>query len=354
MTENKAILTNKRIEWIDISKGIAILLMVIGHVNLIPWEPYRKIIFSVHMPLFFIVAGFTSKPVITKQTVFKLVKQLLFVYLGISLITSALLWIKTGSFNPLTELLRIFWASGVPANYGPGIPITGVESIPTAGAIWFLPCLFFAKLLFCFVLKCTQKTSEWLRAVIILFLTAAGYICGQHYKIPLNIDISMFAMIFMYAGLLIKKYSLIQARLKSPCIFAMLFWFFALKYNAIELSARFYRNFPYCIVVILGAIGGCYVIFVVSEEIIKRLPIFKNFLVYCGMHSLIILCVHHLEGSYLNWNQILSHYITLWNPIYTGILIALIRVCIAVLACFLYQTAKTAITGRQKKNHSHI
>ncbi len=42
----------RRIEWIDIAKGIAILAMVAGHVSLLPWEPVRKLIFSFHMPLF--------------------------------------------------------------------------------------------------------------------------------------------------------------------------------------------------------------------------------------------------------------------------------------------------------------
>ena len=50
----------KRIEWIDISKGIAILLVIFGHVSILPWAPYKKLIFSVHMPLFFIVAGLTA------------------------------------------------------------------------------------------------------------------------------------------------------------------------------------------------------------------------------------------------------------------------------------------------------
>ncbi|MFR2717791.1 MAG: acyltransferase family protein [Ruminococcus sp.] len=51
----------KRIEWIDLTKGIAIFMMIAGHIALLPWEPYGKIIFSVHMPLFFILSGYTSK-----------------------------------------------------------------------------------------------------------------------------------------------------------------------------------------------------------------------------------------------------------------------------------------------------
>ena len=46
----------------DMMKGIGILLMLIGHV----WAAYipyiHKVIYSFHMPLFLIVAGYFSKP----------------------------------------------------------------------------------------------------------------------------------------------------------------------------------------------------------------------------------------------------------------------------------------------------
>lgn len=44
----------KRIAWIDIAKGIAILLMIIGHELPSNCHLYG-LIFSFHMPLFFIL-----------------------------------------------------------------------------------------------------------------------------------------------------------------------------------------------------------------------------------------------------------------------------------------------------------
>ena len=40
----------KRIEWIDIAKGIGILLVVLGHIT--KNEVLYEIIYSFHMPLF--------------------------------------------------------------------------------------------------------------------------------------------------------------------------------------------------------------------------------------------------------------------------------------------------------------
>lgn len=45
----------KRIEWIDVAKGIGILAVILGHCSLsrqIAWT-----IYSFHMPLFFIIGG---------------------------------------------------------------------------------------------------------------------------------------------------------------------------------------------------------------------------------------------------------------------------------------------------------
>lgn len=52
--------TVKRIDYIDIVKGITIILMIIGHVSNIP-TILRTFIFSFHMPLFFIISGYTFK-----------------------------------------------------------------------------------------------------------------------------------------------------------------------------------------------------------------------------------------------------------------------------------------------------
>ncbi len=54
---NRITMYNKsRIEYIDIAKGIGILLMVIGH--MVSIFPIRQFIFQFHMPMFLIFSGF--------------------------------------------------------------------------------------------------------------------------------------------------------------------------------------------------------------------------------------------------------------------------------------------------------
>ena len=56
MKKNK---NEKRLRYIDIAKGITILLMIVGHVVKNPTQ--LSTIFSFHMPLYIIVSGFCFK-----------------------------------------------------------------------------------------------------------------------------------------------------------------------------------------------------------------------------------------------------------------------------------------------------
>ena len=47
---------SSRIDWVDLAKGIAILLVILGHTVKVPI--IRAAIFSFHMLLFFILSGF--------------------------------------------------------------------------------------------------------------------------------------------------------------------------------------------------------------------------------------------------------------------------------------------------------
>ena len=51
-------LIKRRIDYIDILKGIAMILVIAGHLSFITLET-RKYIYSFHMPLFFICYGLT-------------------------------------------------------------------------------------------------------------------------------------------------------------------------------------------------------------------------------------------------------------------------------------------------------
>lgn len=50
---------SKRIAWIDLTKGVGIVCVILGHMQ-IP-DPIRKFIFSFHMPFFFLICFIVSR-----------------------------------------------------------------------------------------------------------------------------------------------------------------------------------------------------------------------------------------------------------------------------------------------------
>lgn len=62
--------TTKRIDWVDAAKGVGILLVVYGHNHL--KDNLNIYIYAFHMPLFFILAGYTLS---TKRTLLDFIVQ---------------------------------------------------------------------------------------------------------------------------------------------------------------------------------------------------------------------------------------------------------------------------------------
>lgn len=141
----------KRVEWIDIAKGFAMILVVIGHTafSTSKQEILRAMIFSFHMPLFFILSGMTLsfadnwKQLMNKTV--KDVKNLLIPYV-VCYILSTIIGLFfapsniTNKYYFTANLLGFIYASGVPTTFG-------TYEVFSAGAIWFFVCLFCARLL---------------------------------------------------------------------------------------------------------------------------------------------------------------------------------------------------------------
>lgn len=335
----------KRLSWLDIAKGIAIIAVVFGHVDLIPWQPYRKIIFSFHMPLFFMAAGYTAKAELSWQSVKNSAKRLLLPYVLSCILMSLISLLKGSDF--ISELSRILWGSGVGADYGPGIPITGASSIPTVGAIWFLPCIFFSKTMFSALLFLTKERKEWQRVPIVLFFSAVGYIIGQYYKLPLCFDVALFTLIFFYAGYLFRQYKHVFKSVSMGAVFTV-FWYLSLKYNALELSARYYRDFPFCIVTTLGAIAASYLIFFVCEEILDRFLGVRHILMWCGTYSMNLLLIHHFDGILWRYQMLfpwLDRFSFSSNTVH-GFAVATVQIFLYILLCMVYVCGKKFILSR--------
>lgn len=67
----------ERCSEIDVSRGIAILLVIVGHCITDNYNPINRFILSFHMPLFFVISGLVAKAR-GEQKIWTFVKKMLF------------------------------------------------------------------------------------------------------------------------------------------------------------------------------------------------------------------------------------------------------------------------------------
>lgn len=133
---------SKRLDWIDIAKGIAIILVIVGHTVPNP-SPLRHAIFSFHMPLFFILAGYTFRPKPWRELLSGSVSRLLVPYVVLALAWQVPTFLMSGA--PLTSGTLVTWLKTLVFASGVDVPGLGVAAV---GMAWFLAALFTSRLLF--------------------------------------------------------------------------------------------------------------------------------------------------------------------------------------------------------------
>lgn len=151
--KNNIILQSRaeRIAWVDGLRGIAILLVVLGHVN----PPFKKIIYGFHMALFFIISGFLFKDCYDKKlsqwikAYFQRYIVPYFILCGVNFLIEALISIcfRAGMF-PFNKYL-----CGILYSYG------STEWMPNCSPLWFLTCLFCASCMLRSIHLITQSNN---------------------------------------------------------------------------------------------------------------------------------------------------------------------------------------------------
>lgn len=281
----------KRIDWLDIAKGIAIICTIVGH-NVPFGGNIRNLIFSFHMPVFFVLAGYTIKQIpfnnFCSATLkdFKRLVVPVFIIKGVQLLLEILINHAELKSCAKTIFLSILWGNGCSYKIFPGI-----------GVVWFLLALFFAKLLFRLCLNLIQTY----RFIFFLTLAFVFSVFGRKLWLPQNFDLLFSGTLFMYSGYFFRNEIDEDSKiLKTIGFFSFVFWTY-MAWNKgiyIELATRCY---PLSMVSVLIALCGALCVSQFSKSI-ESVKISKS-LVFVGKYSLDLLCIHQIDGyfSFL-WN----------------------------------------------------
>lgn len=216
-------IVKKREQWVDCWKGLLILLVVAGHVVgggvHLAQEPVRdffsqayQVIYSFHMPAFFVVAGMlcakekVAFPLFLKKKFFRL----LIPYFCVGIFSSITYCIFQGQFFQAIDgqvttsyyssvrsvdwfqpLLSLFHAGGWP----------GGEGFRMNGVLWFLPCLFSTQVFF-WLAKDPMRRSLVVRWLILSMCLVLAFLLRRlgWLSLPWGLSFVPYYMLFMALG----------------------------------------------------------------------------------------------------------------------------------------------------------
>jgi polysaccharide biosynthesis protein PslL len=288
---------SKRIEYLDIARGIGILLVVLGHNDFEAISLFiHQVIYSFHIPLFFFLSGYFINISIP---FFDFVKKRFNALLKPFLFTIFLIYFTSVSFEKMGFNMAI--TRIIKSLYGTGHYIDWVQ-------LWFLPELFVVSLYaFLFITLVSKLQNRWIKWGILLATLAFSLpflktfypftisVLGKEYELyglPLGLDLVFLAGFFFILGNEIRQ---VTSEKTFDNLFMLLgtgIGLFVLNFlfpYEIDFNIRQYESF---IVNTTEAILGILFILALSRQIELRSTRLASVFKYLGNISLIILLFH--------------------------------------------------------------
>lgn len=308
ITDPFSVKETERVRWVDIVKGMAILLTILGHTiqYYLKGNWIREIVFSFHMPLFFIMSAYTFKfsddTLSFKKKTIKACKKIIFPATLCFLLITLIAIIKDTTVHINLSFLKntiysYLFASGINLDY------YGRE-IKAMGMLWFLFALFFGRTAYDYthlIVKDERKLG-----LISMLTGICGIILGNVMPVAFSMDIAMAVFPFFYVGTCLKKMDMNKSYIKRTCIMLVIFVTTLLvtcsdpfKRTYLELAARRYPLFPVCYIT---AIAGTLVLSGIAILISKG-KILNYIFSFIGKKSLYLYCVHSIDTA---WNRFWS------------------------------------------------
>ena len=282
-----------REKWIDIAKGIGIILMVIGHANA---PTTLKIwIYGFHMPLFFIIAGYTFNrnkwiakgfvPLIISRTKTYLIPYACFLIVNL-ILWGALVRITGGGTQFVKWILAGIYSHD--------------ELMPNCAPIWFLTCLFVTYIFFWVLIKKSIKARIFYSTMYLVVLFGICRI-EKFYgitQLPWHIDVGLIAAVFMLIGFEMKEYSILEQVKQWHILVCLLVGTaIVLKNGRINMVQNQYQNIGLFIV---GAVLLTIVVLYISRRVSNTsIHCVEYFLELCGKNTLIFIGFNYLINAFV-------------------------------------------------------
>lgn len=264
----------ERLLWLDILKGLGILLVIMGH---IPNLPFGYKVFYFHMPLFFIIAGYTcSNRNKIISYIIKVTKRLIVPYI-IFLLTANYLLIDT----PYSLKTLFIGGEGL---YG------------ELGVAWFITVLYLSVILLRIV---AQRPKMVVLTGFIAIIISYYFIPDHPYFYIWNLRTVPFAYAFLCIGYLTKTIGWPIYREKEqlvPIALILLLAICLIPNLSMDIKHGLYGI--HWISIITSTIQVL-CLAIISMYIEKHFK-YKNVLSYLGQHSFALMLIHMPVICYCN------------------------------------------------------
>lgn len=303
-----------RQDWVDMLRALAMFFVVLVHASmgLSNWWIYNVFIGPIMLPLFFAISGylFNYRNGDAKAFYKNLVKKLILPWFGVSLIWLRFLLIpKTG----LGEWLRYCW------------------SVLSGDALWFLPALIIAEILFFYILK-ISKQIIWI-CIAVAICTILGFLMN-HFQLGnvAMLNRAFIAQSFLLIGYLFKCFRHKLEKLDGRLVFvwtilcyltlgAISMWLFPEKY--VDVHLNMYQSIPICFMM---SYIGCFGLFITISRV-RSVPKFISFL---GQNTLVCYAFHMYA-----FRAVMKVFSVLGINIHQSWSWAIAKTCLAIIICMM-------------------
>lgn len=305
----------------DIAKGIAIILMIVGHC--FPESPVIiKFIFSFHMPFFFLVSGFFYRPKKFSDCLKKDMRHLMVPYFATCaaiLVFYLLFWMKTGDGSKFEYCLQAtFWGSGAPHT------TALFADVPYIGAIWFFPALLICKNVYNVI---PGNKFVW---AIILFVVST--ILGRYViYLPFSFFSGLSAIVFYAIGDKLKEVKSI----KWPYwVLGIVCWGISLLISHVDAVEPRYDLY---FIDVIGATTASILLFFFSK-FISGMSAISKVMSWIGEKTMYILCFHLIDWYYGLYSRL--------NFIHEGYFAFVLRILVPIFLAWAYCLVQAEVKKR--------
>lgn len=194
----------KRIEWVDILRGISMILIVYWHIIIQcdKLSGLTKYMATFHIPIFFMISGFVFKIKEDKKYksyIWEKFKRLMVPYFVFAFLFLIPFYIFEKEINICKSIFGIFYGNG---NDG---------LLKQNSPLWFLPCIFISYQFFYWIEKSSLKFKNKVKNIYVYICSSLLFlICGfisyfiPHFRLPWGIDVAIVLSFFFSIGKIIR------------------------------------------------------------------------------------------------------------------------------------------------------